>query len=224
MLTIFLETNQYLVLHKPHGLNVERLHDFTSVEGQVHDYLAGRGVRQPYVGIVHRLDRPVSGALLVAKRKQALKQLQEQFRERRVEKIYLALVEHAPAEPTGELRHYLRKDQLGKRAQVFTRPVPEAAECRLRYRSLGETADGLTLLEVELIGGRFHQIRAQLAAAGAPIWGDAKYGARRIYLPDGIGLHAYRLGFDDPLTGERRTVVAPLPADTGWQAAVGLLP
>lgn len=225
MVSILHETNQLVVVDKPHGLNVEPLWDYPSVAGEVENLLRQRGIRRPFVGVVHRLDRPVSGVLLLAKKKQALKQLNEQFRDRTVEKTYLAIVESAPpdldTEPR-ELLHYLRKDQRQKRAQAFDRPAAAAVECRLTYRLLRHSA-AAALLEVTPQSGKFHQIRAQLAAAGLPILGDATYGARRAYRPEGIALHAYRLTFTDPHTGERLTATAPPPADDHWSAFAGTL-
>lgn len=220
MVDILHETNQFAAINKPHGLNVEPLWDYPSAAGELEALLLKRGIRRPFVGVVHRLDRPVSGVLLLAKKKQALKQLNEQFRERTVEKTYLAIVEAPPAADEGELRHYLQKKQREKRAQVFRRPVAGAVECRLHYRLLARS-ESFTLLEVHPHSGKFHQIRAQLGAAAMPILGDPTYGARHFYRPEGIALHAYRLAFADPHTGERLLVTAPPPADEVWQRFAG---
>ncbi len=202
---ILLETPQFLIIHKPAGLAVERqLHGYPSVEEWAWQYV-GKSTRKPFVGIVHRLDRPVSGVLLLAKKRSALKVLNQQFADRIVEKVYHAIVERAPEADVGRLEHWLAKDPMGKRAIVSHEGAAGAALCRLDYRRLGERPQG-TLLEVKPLQGRFHQIRAQLAAAGMPIAGDALYGAQLPFRPGAIALHAYSLRFRDTESGAWRTV------------------
>jgi 23S rRNA pseudouridine1911/1915/1917 synthase len=206
---ILLETAWYLVVNKPAGLNVERLpQGFPSVEEWVQQYQVQQGVKKPYTGIVHRLDRPVSGALIVAKKKQALKDLNEQFRERKVKKIYLALVEGKPGIEQQELVHWVEKDQKNKKAIAHSRQHREGFQSILRYEVVREYGP-TTLLKVEPITGKFHQIRVQLAAMGCPIVGDAKYGAHTPYQTDGIALHAYQIHFTDPLNQRAIMVEAP---------------
>lgn len=212
-LTVLAETKDWLVIDKPAALNVEQLHDFPSVEAEAARYLQARGLRRPYVGIVHRLDRPVSGLLLLAKKKSTLRALNEQFREKTVRKTYQAVVENPLDPPAGELRHWLVKDQMAKRAHAYEEARKDAVEARLRYRTLGPTADGY-LLEIEPLSGKFHQIRVQLAAAGAPILGDEKYGARSTYAPQAIALRATRLVFVDPASGEEKTVETKVEGST----------
>lgn len=171
---------------------------------------------QSQLHLIHRLDRPVSGVVLFAKKKTALQALHEQFRARTVRKTYLAVVANAPKEPEGELLHYLTKAK-GNRARLLNEPTDEALEARLRYR-LAATSDRYFLLEVELLTGRYHQIRAQLAEMGCPIRGDAKYGYRRRSPDRGIDLHAWQLHFDHPVSGARETVVAPPPDTPLWNA------
>jgi 23S rRNA pseudouridine1911/1915/1917 synthase len=207
-LIVLAETRDWLAIDKPAGLNVEQLWDYPSVEAEVARYLQAQGVRRPYVGIVHRLDRPVSGVLLLAKKKGILRALNEQFSERLVHKVYQALVEAPPQPAEGELRHWLVKDQKAKRAYAYDQARKEAVEARLRYRLLGRSAGGF-LLEVEPLSGKFHQIRVQLAAAGSPIVGDEKYGARPSGRQEEIALRATRLTFTDPATGEKTVVEAP---------------
>ncbi|MCB0637787.1 MAG: RluA family pseudouridine synthase [Lewinella sp.] len=208
-LTILAETKDWLAIDKPAGLNVEQLWDYPSVEAEAVAYLRSQGVRHPYVGIVHRLDRPVSGVLLLAKKKSILKALNEQFRERQVTKVYQAVVEAALSPEAGELRHWLVKDQKGKRALAYAQPRQGAVEACLKYQSLGRTSKGY-LLEIEPLSGKFHQIRVQLAAAGAPIVGDDKYGARSDYQEDAIALRAVRLVFRDPGSESVVQIEAPL--------------
>lgn len=205
-----------LVVNKPAGLLVEHNSRFPSVEdwGWTHvRTLPGKN----YLGIVHRLDRAVSGALALAKRKSALRALQEQFTRREVRKLYWAICSAPPPEPSGTLTHWLKKDQAGKRALLYNTPHPGAVEVQLRYRLLHRATPSY-LLEIDLLTGKFHQIRAQLAAVGCPILGDTRYGSPLPYLPEAIALHARRLDFTDPLTKELATVQAPVPRNTIWEA------
>lgn len=205
---ILLETAQLLVVNKPAGLVVERLpQGYPSVEEWALGYL-GALARKPFIGIVHRLDRPVSGVLLLAKKPAALKELNRQFAGRQVEKIYRAIVERPPVAKAGTLTHWLSKDPAAKRAVVSKTGAAGAVLCELKYKVMGE-AQGGTQLEIRPMQGKFHQIRAQLAAAGMPILGDEKYGATLPYRPGAIALHAWSLRFRNPADGAWVTVIAP---------------
>ncbi|HMO38371.1 MAG TPA: RluA family pseudouridine synthase [Saprospiraceae bacterium] len=207
---VLYESNWLLAVHKPTGLTVEQSPHHASVEDWVRSYL-GQQAREPFVGIIHRLDRAVSGVLLLAKRKAALKDLNAQFRERRVQKTYLALVVNPPQQPEDTLIHWLQKDVAGKRAIIHETPAPQATECRLSYRLLHENAQGY-VLEVHLHTGKFHQIRAQLAHIGCPIVGDSWYdGSATPIPPDAIALHAWQLHFTDPFQQQEQIVIAPPP-------------
>jgi 23S rRNA pseudouridine1911/1915/1917 synthase len=163
--------------------------------------------------------------LLLAKTPAALKALGGQFEKREVRKIYLAVAEGKLPLPKGELTHWLRKNALNRRSVVVEAGAPEARECRLLYRVLGER-DGRSLVEIELLTGRYHQIRAQLAAVGCPVAGDVKYGASSRVGEEGesICLHAWRLAFRHPKTGEPVDMEAPAPDSTGWEGFGGLAP
>ncbi|MDX1939506.1 MAG: RNA pseudouridine synthase [Saprospiraceae bacterium] len=197
---ILYESKWLLVINKPAGLPVEHSPYYSSVEDWANNYVAKQETK-PFIGIVHRLDRAASGVLLIAKRKAALQNLHEQFRERQVQKTYLALVEKAPPKIEETLNHWLRKDLQLKKAHIFNKPTDKAQECSLNYRVLQKQLPG-TLLEIDLYTGKFHQIRAQLAYIGSPIFGDAKYGATIPYQADAIALHAWRLRFKDPMNNE----------------------
>ena len=200
---VLFETAQLLVVHKPCGLVVERdPHGYASVEEWAFRYLSGKTRKPPFVGIVHRLDRPVSGVLLIAKKKSALKALNRQFEVRSVEKTYLAVVEKAPEKPQGELKHWIVKDPKNKRAHIVQEGAKDASPAQLTYKLLETRPDGTALLEVHPLTGKYHQIRVQLAAIGCPIIGDEKYGATRAYHPDCIALQAWKLKFRDPVTEE----------------------
>ncbi len=167
--------------------------------------------------LVHRIDRPAGGVVLFAKNTTALTALHEQFRLREIKKVYLAVVQQAPPEPEGELYHYLLKNGRTNRTSIVTADTPEAQLSHLRYRVIGHS-ERYHLLEVHLVTGRHHQIRAQLAAIGCPIKGDVKYGFRRSNPGGGIHLHAWKLGFRHPVSGEPVEIEAPLPSDPVWDA------
>ena len=170
-----------------------------------------------FLGIVHRIDRPVSGAVIFAKTSKALVRLNEQLRQRSLGKVYWAIVEKLPAEPAGELRHYISRDPKKNRSTALDKPRDDAKEAVMKYRTV-KSGDRYHLLEVELITGRHHQIRAQLSKIGTPIKGDLKYGAARSNPDGGISLHARSITFPHPVTREMVTATAPVPAnDNLWE-------
>lgn len=169
-----------------------------------------------FCGVVHRLDRPTSGAVVFAKTSKALSRLNEQFREKDTQKIYWAVVEKAPKEKSGTLQHYLLKNEKQNKAYVHEKEVPGAKKAVLDYKLIGQS-DKYYLIEVTLHTGRHHQIRAQLAHIGCIIKGDLKYGAKRSN-PDGsIHLHARHLEFVHPTTKEKIKITAPVPDETLWK-------
>ncbi|MCB0561966.1 MAG: RNA pseudouridine synthase [Lewinellaceae bacterium] len=209
-ISVIKETPGWLALDKPAGIQVERNPFGPSVESLAYAHLEMKK-RNPYVGIVHRLDRVTTGVVLVAKKKNTLRQLNEQFRLKGVQKTYLAMVEGAPAEEEATLQHWLEKDLPGKRALVSNQASGPAFECILSYRQLWKGPNGRALLEIHPVTGKYHQIRAQLAAIGCPVAGDMHYGASTSYQPNHIMLHAWKLAFSDPGSKERLEVEAPLP-------------
>lgn len=207
---IIAETRRWLAIDKPSGLIVERNPFGPSVEDWAYAYLEQHH-RNPYLGIVHRIDRVTSGLLLLAKRKSELRRLNEQFRERTVEKVYLARVEQPPAEAAGQLVHWLEKGQAEKLALLREEGYPKAQRCELGYELLARLPDGQALLKVTPTTGRYHQIRAQLSAIGCPIVGDDRYGAQPLEQPSQILLHAWELEFWDEESKQRKRLQAPLP-------------
>ncbi|MGB3548775.1 MAG: RluA family pseudouridine synthase, partial [Saprospiraceae bacterium] len=204
-----------LAVSKPGGLNVEHLPRYPSVQDWAVEYTRRPGAtKEPYIGIIHRLDRPTSGLVLLAKRKTALVDLQGQFSRREVRKTYLALTRTPLPDAKGRLQHYLLKDNLNHRTHVATRPGGGAREAVLDYEALPPPS-GNSSLYAYLIRphtGRYHQIRAQLAALGSPIAGDATYHDPLPWDADsGIALHAYSLAFTDPQSGKRQLLTAPPP-------------
>ncbi len=207
MLSVLKETTHWLAVNKTAGLISERSpYESPTVEDLVWEHLLTQKPK-PFLGVVHRLDRVTSGVLLFAKKKSALKLLNAQFSERIVQKTYLALVEKKPPQSQADVVHWLEKDQLNKRAIIHFSANAKSSECRLRYRVLEEKAEGV-LLEIQPKTGKFHQIRAQLAAIGSPIIGDKKYGSTKVYKEKAVALHAWKLRFQDPVSNEREEVVA----------------
>ncbi len=172
-----------------------------------------------FLGTVHRLDRPTSGAVIYAKTSKALERLNAMLRRHQIRKTYHAVVEGFPRPAEGTLRHYLKKNPRTNKTTVFTRPTPGAKEAVLHYRTL-KPGDRYALLEVDLETGRHHQIRAQLAKTGHPVRGDLKYGAKRSLPCGGIMLHARRLDFTHPVRKTPVTVTAPYPEGCDWEKFV----
>jgi 23S rRNA pseudouridine1911/1915/1917 synthase len=169
-----------------------------------------------FCGVVHRLDRPTSGALVFARTSKALERLNAQFRDKETNKIYWAIVETAPEKPNGRLVHYLKKNEAQNKSYPVNASVSGSKEAILSYRMLA-SGDRYHLLEITLETGRHHQIRVQLSSIGCIIKGDVKYGAKRSN-PDGsICLHARYLKFTHPTSKEEISVIAPVPTDRLWQ-------
>lgn len=210
-----------MVVNKPQGIAVEEARSGASVMAMLHAQLGplrGNNILQN----VHRLDKPVSGTLLIARKASMLKLLSAQFAERGVSKTYLAITDKAPAAADGILTQWLAKDNLNRRAIVKDKAFKEASEVKLEYKLLGSVA-GKHLLEINLLTGKYHQIRAQLAHIGCPIIGDTLYGSQSSYVPDAIGLHARALDFIHPATQAPVLVTAPVPDDALWGAFGSLI-
>lgn len=170
-----------------------------------------------FLGVTHRLDRPVSGLVVFARTSKALSRLNNMFRNGEVHKTYWAIVQSPPQLQEGTLRHWLVRNERQNKSYAHDHEVPGSKEAVLKYRLLGHT-ERYWLLEVNLLTGRHHQIRCQLAAMGCPIKGDLKYGARRSN-PDGsISLLARHIEFVHPVSKETIAVESPLPADRLWQS------
>jgi 23S rRNA pseudouridine1911/1915/1917 synthase len=220
-LRVLLEDNHCLAILKPAGMLTmgDRTED-VSVVDLAREYLR-RKYDKPgkvFVGVVHRLDRPVSGVLLLARTSKGAARLSEQLRKHSVRKVYQCVVEGRPPQREGELVDLLAKDEstnvsrvVEQQSEVRGQGSDSGKESQLRYRCL-QSARGLSLLEIELLTGRSHQIRVQLASRGLPICGDAKYGSRT-KLEGWLALHAASLTFEHPTRGESITVAAPHPTE-----------
>lgn len=217
---IVYEDNHLIVVNKLPGELVQgdRTGDEPLLE-LVREYIKEK-YRKPgnvYCGLIHRLDRPTSGLVAFAKTSKGLARMNAIFEKRTVNKTYYAVVQEAPQVPEQELRHFLRKEAAKNKSFVVAAGQKGAKEARLHYRHLAQS-QRYHLLEVELFTGRHHQIRAQLAAIGAPIKGDLKYGFARSNHDASIALHAGKLSFEHPISQEQISLAAPcLGAEAIWR-------
>ena len=162
-----------------------------------------------FLGLIHRLDRNVSGVVLFARTTKGASRLSEQFRNKTIEKIYRAIVEGKPKSEQASLSHHLRKEKTLK-STVFQRPGKDTKHAELEYKML-KNYEGTSILEIKLHTGRFHQIRAQLAFIGHPVLGDNKYGALTPLPERQIALYAHRLIFKHPISKEKICIESPPP-------------
>ena len=168
-----------------------------------------------FLGVVHRLDRPVWGLVVFAKTSKALSRLNNMFRDGDVHKTYWAITHNAPQAQEGELTNWLVRNEKQNKSYAYDHEVPHSKKAELQYRIIAQ-GDRYTLLAIKLLTGRHHQIRCQLSHIGCPIKGDLKYGAPRSN-PDGsISLLARHIAFTHPVSKEPVSVTAPLPDDTLW--------
>lgn len=176
-----------------------------------------------FLGVVHRLDRPVSGLVVFAKTGKALSRLNDMFRNGDVRKTYWAVTKDYPKEQEADLVHYLVRNEKQNKSYAYDKEVPGAKKSVLHYKVIARS-DNYNLLEVNLMTGRHHQIRCQLAKIGCPVKGDLKYGAKRSN-PDGsISLHARSISFIHPVSKKHIEVIAPVPKDNNlWQSFEALV-
>ncbi|NOU17880.1 MAG: RNA pseudouridine synthase [Bacteroidales bacterium] len=174
-----------------------------------------------YLEVIHRIDRPVSGAVLFAKTSKVLPRMNKLFHDGQVKKIYWAVVKSIPPKESDTLTHYLLRNTKQNKSYVFDTVKPESKEAKLIYKVLGKTSNYF-LLEIELLTGRHHQIRSQLAKIGCPIKGDLKYGFPRSNPDGGIHLHSRLVSFIHPVSGEFIEIVAQTPEDVLWKEFLAL--
>lgn len=214
MLDVLYEDNHLLAVLKPVGLATMGVAgDRPSLLSQAKSYIKQKYAKpgNVYLGIVSRLDAPVSGVVLIARTSKAAARLSRQFRQREVEKLYWAVVGQPIQPPSATLTDWLRKDERHRKVHVCGPTMPDAREARLTYRQIAVLPRGV-LLEVLLETGRKHQIRVQLAHHGDPIVGDRKYGGDTALFSTGIGLHSRRLTLKHPIGGAEFQLTAPIPA------------
>ena len=170
-----------------------------------------------FCGVIPRIDRPTSGLVVFARTSKGLSRMNELFRKGEVHKTYWAIVQNRPPKQTDTLTHYLVAHEKGNRTEVFDAPKEGAQKAVLKYRVIAE-GERYHLLEVELLTGRKHQIRAQLSHIGCPIKGDLKYGARRSNPGGGISLQSHRICFQHPVSKLEIDITAPVPPQPLWKA------
>ncbi|MCD8288922.1 MAG: RluA family pseudouridine synthase [Prevotella sp.] len=220
-MTVVYEDNHIIIVSKESGEIVQgdktgdvTLADMVKAYIKEQHHKAGN----VFLGVVHRLDRPVAGLVIFAKTSKALTRMSEMFRDGKVNKTYLALTRNAPPKDHDTIFSWLVRDEKRNKSYSYAKEVPGAKMAIMQYRLLG-TTENYHLLEVRLLTGRHHQIRCQLASIGCPIRGDLKYGARRSN-PDGsISLLSHRIEFVHPVSGNIIDIVAPLPDEPIWQGA-----
>ena len=212
---ILYEDNHLIIVNKLAGEIVQG--DKTgdrAMPDDIKEYIAQRDSKpgNVFLGVTHRIDRPTSGAVVFAKTSKGLSRMNDLFRKGGVDKFYWAVTEKAPPKGEDTLTGWLFRDRRNNRSFCWNEPGEGRQEARLRYRLLA-SSDRYYLLEVELLTGRHHQIRCQLAGMGCPIKGDLKYGAKRSNPGGGISLHARRIQFEHPIKKSPVTVTAPVPRD-----------
>ena len=216
---ILYEDNHLIVVNKHCGELVQP--DRESEEALENDIKAMIKVRDHkpgdvFLGVVHRIDRPVSGAVVFAKTSKALTRLNEMIRNGQIRKTYWAITESTPNPEQGSLTQYIVRDGRTNRSRAYDKPKGDGKKAMLNYQVLG-CSNRYTLVEVELLTGRHHQIRAQLSKIGCPIKGDLKYGAKRSNPDGGISLHSRRVELLHPVRKELLQIKAPTPAkDNLW--------
>ena len=218
-MTVVYEDNHIIVVNKTASeiVQADKTGD-TPLSETVKQYLKEK-YQKPgnvFLGVTHRLDRPVSGLVIFAKTSKALTRLNEMFRAGEVKKTYWAVVKNAPKESEGELVHFLVRNEKQNKSYAYDKEVPNSKKAVLDYRLIGRS-ENYYLLEVDLKTGRHHQIRKKKKKMGCPIKGDLKYGSPRSN-PDGsICLHARRVRFVHPVSKELIELKAPLPEGNLWK-------
>ena len=217
-MTVVYEDNHIIVVNKTASeiVQADKTGD-TPLSETVKQYLKEKYSKpgNVFIGVAHRLDRPVSGLVVFAKTSKALSRLNEMFKNSEVKKTYWAVVKNLPREEEGELVNYLVRNEKQNKSYAYDKEVPGSKKAILHYRLIGRSQN-YYLLEIDLKTGRHHQIRCQLAKMGCPIKGDLKYGAQRSN-PDGsICLHARMVKFMHPVSKELIELTAPVPAGNLW--------
>lgn len=215
---VLFEDNHLIAVNKRAGdiVQVDDTGD-ESLDEKVKKYITAK-YNKPngaFLGVVHRLDRPVSGVILFAKTSKALERVNNMFKGREMKKTYWAVVRNRPEQPEGNLVHWLVKNPQKNVVKAYTTEVKGSQRAELNYKLIGEL-NGYYLIEVDPITGRPHQIRVQLSTLGCPIVGDNKYGYPRGSLKKSICLHARKLSFTHPVKKEPVEIFAPLPNDGFW--------
>ena len=222
---VLFEDNHLIIVNKIAGDIVQAdVYDDKTLRDEVKDYIKEKYDKpgNVYLGVVHRIDRPVTGAVIFARTSKALARLNDMFRKRNLQKIYWAVVDQQPPKDEDYLVNYLRKDITKNKSFITSETNPDAVRAELSYKLMA-ASDRYFLLQVELFTGRHHQIRTQLASIGCRIKGDLKYGFPRSNPDASIHLHARSLKFMHPVSKEEVTIVAPTPDEPLWNFFQGLM-
>ena len=216
---ILYEDNHIIVVSKTSGEIVQgdKTGDKTlcdSVKEYIKEKYAKPG--NVFLGIAHRLDRPVSGIVIFAKTSKALSRLNNMFRDGEVHKLYWAITQNMPQKEEDTLTHWIVRNEKQNKSYAYDREKPGSKKAMLHYKVISST-DNYTLLAVNLMTGRHHQIRCQLSAIGCPIKGDLKYGSRRSNNDGSISLHARKVEFVHPVSKQPMCIEAPVPDDRLWR-------
>lgn len=217
---IVYEDNHIIVVNKHSGEIVQgdKTGDKPLVE-TVKEYLKEKYAKpgNVFLGIPHRLDRPVSGLVIFAKTSKALSRLSTMFRDGEVHKTYWAITKNTPVPSEGTLTNWLTRNEKQNKSYAYDHEVPNAKKAILKYKTLTRSQN-YTLLEINLLTGRHHQIRCQLGHIGCPIKGDLKYGAQRSNADGSISLLSHYVDFIHPVSKEHISLTSPLPEDNLWKA------
>lgn len=216
---IIYEDNHLLIVNKPAGLLVQgdKTGDITLAE-QAKLYIKEK-YNKPgdvFLGVVHRLDRPVSGAIILARTSKALERMNKMFKERTLNKTYWAITTRKPPSTEGELVHWLKKNTKINKVTASNKEVSGSQKAILNYALIGRIGEHY-LLEIKLLTGRPHQIRVQLAKIGCPILGDVKYGYAQANQDASIHLHSRSVSFEHPVKNEKMSFTAAVPKDQIWR-------
>lgn len=219
-LEILYEDNHLIAINKKAGqlAQGDRTGD-VSLDGLVKQYIKKKYGKpgEVFLGVIHRLDRPVSGVILYARTSKALARMNQLFKEKRIEKKYWCVVKERPDPEEGLLSHHLVKNEAQNKSYAYNKAKSNTKPASLDYRLIS-SSDRYHLLEVILHTGRHHQIRCQLAKVGSPIRGDLKYGYHRTNKDASINLHARSLEFIHPVRNDSLMILAPVPSDPLWKA------
>lgn len=223
-LEILYEDNHLIAVNKTvHDLVQKDKTGDVALDDKIRSYIKDK-YNKPgnvFLGVIHRLDRPVSGVVLFARTSKSLTRMNALFRTGDVSKTYWALVKNIPPKKADTLVHYVVRNAKQNKSYCYDKEVAESKLAKLKYRLLA-SGDNYHLVEIELLTGRHHQIRAQLAAIGCPIKGDLKYGFARSNKDGGISLHARKIRFTHPVSGEEVNIKAAPPAgDKLWEYFFG---
>ncbi|MEZ4886868.1 MAG: RluA family pseudouridine synthase [Chitinophagales bacterium] len=219
---ILYEDNHLIAINKPAGMLVQgdKTGDIPLSE-YVKQYIKEKYKKQNnvYLGVTHRIDRPVSGVLLFARTSKALARLNKMFQEKTIQKTYWAVVKNHPPKMEDTLVHYLIKDQVRNKSKAYPTETKGTKRAETHYKWL-HSSDNYHLLEMKPLTGRHHQIRVQLAAIDCPIKGDLKYGFKRTNKDASIHLHARQIEFIHPVSQEPIVITASPPKEVVWDAMV----